>query len=274
VPFELAFLPISGRSDRDLWFVFCVDKLLVKATASGVRIPSYSDLIRIKQNLSRTHYLGTFDGIPCYSGEVDEHIVSLEGMIFQELRPLLGLLGKDIFSVTARAFQIMHWERTHQFCGRCGHHTELRDEERARVCIECGLVNYPTISPAIIVAVIMGSQILLARSHRFHTGFYSVLAGFIEYGETFEQCVRREVKEEVGIDVGNIRYFASQPWPFPNTLMVGFTADYAGGVVTADKVEIADARWFKADNLPAIPPKGTIARQLIDWFVEESGQRC
>jgi NAD+ diphosphatase len=142
------------------------------------------------------------------------------------------------------------------------------------VCIECGLVNYPTISPAIIVAVIMGSQILLARSHRFHTGFYSVLAGFIEYGETFEQCVRREVKEEVGIDVGNIRYFASQPWPFPNTLMVGFTADYAGGVVTADKVEIADARWFKADNLPAIPPKGTIARQLIDWFVEESGQRC
>lgn len=108
MPFELAFLPISGRSDIDLWFVFCGDKLLVKATAIGAHIPSYSDLIRIKQNLSTAHYLGTFDGIPCYSGEVDEHIISLEGMIFQELRLLLGLLGEDIFSVAARASQILH----------------------------------------------------------------------------------------------------------------------------------------------------------------------
>jgi NAD+ diphosphatase len=165
-------------------------------------------------------------------------INNVEGMIFQELRPLLGLLGEDIFSVAAQAFQILHWDRTHQFCGRCGSHTEPKGEERARVCTQCSLVNYPAISPAIIVVVIKGPQILLARSHRFQTRFYSVLAGFVEYGETFEQCVRREVKEEVGIDVENIRYFASQPWPFPNTLMVGFTADYAGGAVTVDNVEI------------------------------------
>ena len=273
MPFESAFLPISGRSATDWWFVFCGDRLLIKAAAIDVRVPSYSDLIRIRQNLSRTHYLGIFDGFPCYSAEVDEHIVDLEGMIFQELRPLLGLLGEDIFSVAARAFQILRWDRTHQFCGRCGSHTELKDGELARVCTQCGLVNYPTMSPAIIVAVIKDPQILLARSIRFHTGLYSVLAGFVEYGETFEQCVRREVKEEVGIDVENIRYFASQPWPFPNTLMVGFTADYAVGVVRADNVEITDAQWFNCDNLPVTPSKGTIARQLIDWFVEKSGQK-
>jgi NAD+ diphosphatase len=268
--FESAFLPIQERSATDWWFVFCRDKLLVKTTGIDGYISSYSDLIHIEQNLSRIHYLGVFDGLPCYSAEVDEHIINPEGMSFQELRPLLRLLGEDIFSVAARAFQILHWDRTHQFCGRCGSHTEAKVEERARVCTQCGLISYPSLSPAIIVAVIKGPQILLARSPRFHGGFYSVLAGFVEYGETFEQCVRREVKEEVGINVENIRYFGSQPWPFPNTLMVGFTADYAGGAVTADNVEIADALWFNADNLPAIPPKGSIARRLIDWFVEKS----
>ncbi len=242
---------------------------MVKATAVGARIPSYSDLNGLGKNLSRIHYLGTFDGYPCYSAEVDEHAANPEGVVFQELRPLLGLMGEEIFSIAARAFQILHWDRTHQFCGRCGSHTELKEEERARVCARCGLVAYPAMSPAVIVAVIKGSEILLARSHRFHGGFYSVLAGFVECGETLEQCVRREVREEVGIDVGNIRYFASQPWPFPNTLMAAFTADYAGGLLAADNVEIADARWFTAGNLPATPLKGSIARRLIDCFVEK-----
>ncbi|HZW84201.1 MAG TPA: NAD(+) diphosphatase [Candidatus Deferrimicrobium sp.] len=272
MPFELAYLPKSGRSATDWWFIFCGNKLLVKATAIDASIPSYSDLIRVEQNLSRIHHLGIFDGFPCYSAEVDEHTINPEGMAFQELRPLLGLLSDEIFSVAARAFQILHWDRTHQFCGRCGSHTELKDDERARACTQCGLVSYPTMSPAIIVAVIKGAEILLARSHRFRTGFYSVLAGFVECGETLEQCVRREVREEAGISVQNIHYFASQPWPFPDTLMVAFTADYADGVVTADNVEISDARWFNAGSLPAIPPnKGTIARRLIDWFIEKSG---
>ena len=267
MPFELAFLPKSGRSAKDWWFVFRGNKLLVKAAEA--RVPSYSDVMRMGQNLSTIHYLGTFDGLPCYTAEADEHALDPEGMVFQELRPLLGVLGEEVFSVAARAFQILHWDRTHRFCGRCGNRTELKDEERARVCTQCGLVNYPTMSPAIIVAVIRGSEILLARSRRFHGDFYSVLAGFVEYGETFEQCVKREVREEVGIDVENIRYIASQPWPFPNTLMVAFTADHAGGVVIADNVEITDARWFDACDLPAIPPEGTIARRLIDLFVEK-----
>ncbi|MDA8434263.1 MAG: NAD(+) diphosphatase [Nitrospiraceae bacterium] len=271
MPFELAFLPKSGRSATDWWFVFCGDKLLVKTTPTDTRIPSYSDLSRVERNLSSVHYLGTFDGLPCYSAEADGHIINPEGMVFQERRPLLGLLGEEVFSVAARAFQVLHWDRTHQFCGRCGSRTALKEDERARACTRCGLVCYPTMSPAIIVAVVKGSELLLARSRRFQADFYSVLAGFVEYGETLEQCVKREVKEEAGIDVGNIRYLASQPWPFPDTLMVGFAADYAGGVISADDVEIRDAGWFKADNLPAIPPKGSIARLLIDWFVEKYG---
>jgi NAD+ diphosphatase len=184
-------------------------------------------------------------------------------MTFLGLRPLLGLLDEDIFSVAGRALQILHWDRSHQFCGRCGSRFEPKGDERAKTCAQCGLISYPAVSPAIIVALIKDSEILLARSPRFQADFYSVLAGFVEPGETFEQCVRREVKEEVGIDVENIRYFASQPWPFPHTLMVGFTADYAGGVITID------AQWFKADDLPVIPSAGTIAHLLIDWFAEK-----
>jgi NAD+ diphosphatase len=148
---------------------------MVKATSAGARIPSYSDLNGLGKKLSRVHYIGTFDGVPCYSAEIDEHTANTEGVVSQELRPLLGLLGEEIFSIAARAFQILHWDRTHQFCGRCGSHTELKEEERARVCARCGLVDYPAMSPAIIVAVIKGSEILLARSPRFHAGFYSVL---------------------------------------------------------------------------------------------------
>jgi NAD+ diphosphatase len=268
--FMPAFLPKGKESATDWWFVFRGDRLLVRETAAGISIPVYSDVSQIEQPLVNTAFLGTYSGIPCYSGEVDRYSVHPDGMSYRELRPLLGLLAEDIFSIAGRAFQILHWDHTSRFCGRCGSPTELKADERAKKCTECGLVSYPEVTPAMIVAVINGSEILLARSCRFLYGFYSVLAGFVEPGETFEQCVRREVMEEVGIEIGNIRYFASQPWPFPHTLMVGFTADYAGGSITTDNAEIADARWFKADALPAIPHSGSIARRLIDWFTEKS----
>ena len=130
------------------------------------------------------------------------------------------------------------------------------------------MLHYPRLSPAIIVAVINDNRILLAHADRFASGLYSVLAGFVEPGEAFEECVKREVKEEVGIMVKNIRYFGSQPWPFPNSLMVGFTADYDSGKISIDGIEIKDAGWFKANDLPRIPGKISIARRLIDWFVE------
>ena len=162
------------------------------------------------------------------------------------------------------------WNQHHRFCGKCGHLTEYKTDERARACPQCGLINYPRLSPAIIVAVLRDNRILLAHSQRFPAKFYSVLAGFVEPGESLEECVKREILEEVGISVKNIRYFGSQPWPFPDSLMIGFTAEYAGGEIKVDPVEILDAGWFSADNLPPIPPKLSIARHLIDWFTEKT----
>jgi NAD+ diphosphatase len=157
-----------------------------------------------------------------------------------------------------------------QYCGRCGSRTQTKEKERAKVCPQCGLHNFPRRSPAIIVAVERGEEILLARSAHFPRGMFSVLAGFVEPGETIEECVVREVKEEVGITVGNIRYFGSQPWPFPNSLMLGFTAEYVGGELVLDPTEIAEAGWFRADALPSIPGRISIAGRMIQWFVEKS----
>jgi NAD+ diphosphatase len=168
---------------------------------------------------------------------------------------------------------LVHWNRNHHYCGRCAGLTETKPDERARVCPQCGLINYPRLSPAVIVAVLKDHQILLAHSQRFPTKFYSVLAGFVEPGETLEACVKREVLEEVGIIVKNIRYFGSQPWPFPDSLMVGFTAEYGGGDIRIDPSEITDARWYAASELPPIPPKISIARRLIDWFLQQEKGR-
>lgn len=216
----------------------------------------------------RHQALGTLDRIPCYSAELPDDAVPPDGYSFAGLRRLFGLLDDTMLGIAVRAKQIVAWDQTHQFCGRCATPTHLADDERARVCPACGLTNFPRIAPAVIVAVTKGDELLLARAQRFPQGFYSVLAGFVEAGETLEECVRREIREEAGVEVKNIRYFGSQAWPFPHSLMIGFTAEYAGGEITPDPSEIADAGWFRPDRFPQIPEKISIARSLIDWFVE------
>ncbi len=270
--FVISLSPLTGDTDEALWFIFRGDKLLVRTAETGAGVPHSQDMTDIYQNIISPRYFGTLNKLNCYAAEIDENAAYPHGMSFQELRPLLGLLDEDVYSAAGRAFQIVHWVRTHQFCGRCGDRTRMKTEERALECPHCGLVIYPEMSPAIIVAVVRGSEILLARAHRFRNAFYSVLAGFVEYGETFEETVRREVREEVGIELKNIRYFGSQPWPFPNSLMVGFIADYASGEIRPDQSEIVDAGWFTSNNLPGLPRTGTIARRLIDFFTEGAGK--
>jgi len=164
--------------------------------------------------------------------------------------------------------QIVTWDRTHQYCGQCATPTDTLPQERARRCPACGLTSYPRLSPAVIIAIVRrdehGDRILLARNHRFPPGRYSVVAGFVEPGETLEQALAREAAEEVGVRLRAPRYFASQPWPFPHSLMIAFTAEYAGGELRCEDAEIAEARWFPADALPALPPSVSIARRLID----------
>ena len=269
--FVPAFLPESDHTGRVLWFIFSGDEILLKDN-SRTFIPTEEEIHGIAGNLLKKHYFGTLDGAHCYSAEIPAGAETPRGMSFHGLRPLLWTTDGQLFPIAGRAFQIIHWDRTHQFCGRCGGHMSPRQDELAKACSVCGLLSYPEVTPAIIVAVTRGREILLARSHRFSGTFFSVLAGFVEPGETFEECVRREVREEVGIEIDNLRYFGSQSWPFPHSLMAGFTAEYAGGEISPDEAEISEAGWFTPETLPELPRAGSIARQLIERFKSSSNE--
>jgi NAD+ diphosphatase len=271
MPFVPAVAPPPVPSDRPLWFVVQGSSVVLRADENGVTLPETSDLTRWGLDPSQALYLGRIDERDCFA--LDSAGVQLpEPWAVESLRALYGRLDEVVFGVAGRALQIVYFASAHRFCGRCGTAT-LRDEkERAVRCPNCGLTAYPRISPAIIVLVRRGEEALLAHSARFPAAFYSTLAGFSEPGESLEETLRREVREEVGVEVTNIRYFGSQPWPFPHSLMVGFVADHAGGEIVVDGEEITDARWFRADALPLVPPKLSIARKLIDaWVTEITG---
>jgi NAD+ diphosphatase len=186
---------------------------------------------------------------------------------------LLGSINLD-FQHIARAWQYAQFLRTHQYCGQCGASTRQVQWEMARQWDFCQHRTYPRVSPCIIVAIHNGKQILLAQGNRHtQTQMYSTLAGFVESGESLEQAVHREVAEEVGVKLKNIQYFGSQPWPFPHSLMMGFTAEYAGGDIVVDGKEILHADWFDPEALPHIPPSISIARDLIDYTCEQLIQK-
>jgi NAD+ diphosphatase len=256
------------KPSEALWFAYCQGKLLVTVNDQTYGIPNTAGLAGLNVLPSWRHYIGMLDGKPCYAVEWPQEIPRVNGFDLMGLRALFGLIDEELIWVAGRANQMVHWHQTHRFCGTCGHPTEDKADERAKICPQCGLINYPRVSPAVIMAVISGDRILLGRSPRFPLPFYSVLAGFVEPGENLEDCVRREILEEVGITVRNMRYFGSQPWPFPNSLMVAFTAEYAGGEIRLNTSELTDAGWFASNDLPELPSPLSIARRLIEWFRE------
>lgn len=260
----------AENSTRSHWFVVRQSTLVVRAHGSGVALPDRDDLERLALDPSLAHYLGRLDGEDCFALDAGACEVAAPWTA-QGLRALYGQLPEEAFAVAGRAVQIATFAATHRFCGGCGRPTARDGAERCMRCSHCDLAFYPRISPAIIVLVRRGEEALLARSARFTTGFYSTLAGFVEPGESLEQTLAREVFEEVGIQVSNVRYFGSQPWPFPHSLMVGFFAEHAGGEINVDGHEIADARWFSARELPPVPPKLSIARKLIDTWLADVG---
>lgn len=180
------------------------------------------------------------------------------------LRAIFTLAGPELFALAGRATQLLDWQANHRYCGHCGTPTEIMAGEPAMRCPACGLLAYPRLSPAVMVLVRDGEKLLLARSPHFKPGVYSALAGFVEAGETLEQCAVREVREEVGVEIANLRYFSSQPWPFPNSLMIAFFADYVSGTITPQPGEIEDAGWYLPAELPLLPDPVSIARRLID----------
>jgi len=255
--------------ERSLWFVFRGVELLVAAAPAQVALPHCNDPNKLGMMPQRTQYLGVLGGVHCFSAEAAAGTAAPHGWVWQGLRALFGILEDAQFALAGRALQIVDWDRTHQYCGACGKVTTERANERARECRGCGQVVYPRLAPAVMGLVRREGELLLARSPRFPEGMYSALAGFVEPGETLEQCLEREVYEETGIRIRDARYFASQPWPFPHSLMIAFFADYYGGEIRVDGTEIIDAQWFSADNLPRLPAGVSIARKLIDAAVGE-----
>ena len=230
-----------------------------------VELPSLADL----------HACGPFIAGPFDMGRVggrDALAVALtpdaacSGLEPKGLRELFGVLPDSLMAAAARASQTLEWALAHAFCGRCGSPTDYSATELARTCPACGAVYYPRITPAVIILVRKGPEVLLARGRRFGPRFYSLIAGFVEPGETLEQAVEREVREEVGIEIRDIKYFDSQSWPFPSQLMVGFTAEFASGSLSINESELSDARWFRIDELPPdidIPTTFSISGRLI-----------
>ncbi|AOY88503.1 NADH pyrophosphatase [Marinobacter salinus] len=214
--------------------------------------------------------LGSIGDTPVFVTEFAEaEVPELESVA---LRDALLMREGAPAELLSTGFQVWQWWRDHRFCGRCGQETSVHSGERAKWCEPCGIPWYPRLAPCVIVVIRKGDHLLLARSSRVKHHFYSLIAGFVEPGESLEGAVAREVKEETGLDVTNVRYHASQPWPFPHQLMVGFFADYAGGELVLQEDELSDAGWFLPGDTPPVPPQTTIAGRLIRAMEKEISQ--
>ena len=251
--------------------VFSRDRLVQRTDAP--ELLSWTAYRELGLVAGRKQVIGRHDGIIHVAVAVaDDQAVPPElpdGWRAGGLRNWFGVLPEAHLAIAMRGMQLLEWERTHRFCGACGTSTERVPSERALRCSACGLSVYPRICPAMMVLITRGRQLLLARGVNFPPGRYSALAGFLEAGESIEDAIHREVREEVGVEVHDLRYFASQSWPFPNSLMIAFTAEWKSGAIEADASEIADAQWFDIDALPEMPPpRVSISRALIDSTIE------
>lgn len=257
-------------TQQAMWVIFSRGKLLIQTRVQTIPVAHFSDLPFLNSYIDDIHQLPPLNDsahrdVPVFVVDLGSQHIEEDGWERVPLRSLLFTEQDIAFTVIGRAWQYIHFLRTHQYCGQCGAKAERVEWEMAMHCHRCGHRSYPRVSPCIIVSIHNNQQILLARGVRHkEANMYSTLAGFVESGESLEEAVHREVFEEVGVRVKNLRYFNSQPWPFPHSLMVGFIAEYDGGDIRCQENEIDDAQWFDADNLPNIPPKISIAGQLIE----------
>ena len=265
------FLPANGHVDAASDLNRPALRLLFRA--NELRVSTDGARVAGGDRADDDLLIGTLDGQLIVAATAAPDDTAAIDTRFAGLRSLFGVMDDDLVAIAGRAFQIVDWNRTHQYCGVCATPTERAPHERSRRCPACGHTAYPRISPAMMCLVTRGHEILLARNVNFPAGRYSALAGFLEAGESIEEAVIREVQEEVGIDVARPKYFASQSWPFPHSLMIAFTAEYVGGELTPNGHEIAEAGWFTADNLPQLPPRISIARALIDDTLAQMQQQ-
>ena len=270
--FVPAVLPPTQASAQHWCLAFIGTQLLVpEVAAQGTAAPlSLIEVADWQQLASTRHYLGRLDAADCWALQLAE---PPPGWLPLPLRAAMLRLDPPLAALAGRAAQVLEWDRAHRFCGVCATPTERQSGERSRVCPACRHAVYPRINPAMMVLVWREGELLLARSPHYAAGMYSALAGFVEAGESLEECVTREVAEEVGVTVTDLRYFGSQSWPFPHSLMVAYTARWVGGEIVPQAGEIEDAQWFALDALPGVPPRFSIAGHLIrDTLAAMRGQ--
>ena len=254
---KLLVIPVVGR-----------DILVVRGSSDLVIDREQADVMKFfcEQRL----VLGQWNGVDCEVWDLSPECRSMEGFSVMELRSVLLSSSDEQFSLASRAVQMLEWQRNHRYCGGCGAATESAENDHALRCISCDISLYPRISPCVIVVVRDGERCLLGRSVNWPEGRFSALAGFVEAGESAEQALHREVFEESGVQIENIRYVGSQAWPFPGQLMLGYIADAVTTEIKVDEVEIAEAYWWHHKELPSIlPPITSMSGRLIARFIEE-----
>jgi NAD+ diphosphatase len=260
-----SFLPLLVARDAadPLTFIFHGGRLLVREADLG--LPDRAAVLGLGVDPARLQPVGLLGERYAEAGWTDVEAPLPAGFAWRGLRSLFGEMDEALLGVAARAVQVAEWARTHRFCGACGSATLLAAGERSFKCVNCGHMAYPRISPAMMVLVRKGDQVLLAQHAQYTVKRFVPLAGFLEAGETIEEAVHREVAEEVGLRVHNLRYFGSQSWPFPHSLMIAFTADYLDGEIRIDPAEIVEARWFGPDDAwPERVPQVSISSLLVD----------
>ena len=255
--------------DNSFWFLFDSDRLLLKKDGEKYIVPFSADS---PMEVDHSLCVPFADGTVAKAASVDSSAFGDEGYEWVGLRASWNLLSNAEYKMAGKAFQMVHWDRNTRFCPACGR-PMVQNTVMSKYCSNCKLEVYPRISPAIIVLIRRGEEILLVHARNFKGSFYGLVAGFLEVGETLEECVRREVREETGLEIENIQYFDSQPWPYPSGIMIGFFADYKSGEIRLQDDELSAASFFTIDNLPELPQKLSIARRMIERWrgeLEES----
>lgn len=264
--FTRAYPPSRPAPGPALWLPFQNEKLLLQTRGAEITLLRGEPEVLSALTVNDPLYLGTLDGVPCLACETDEAASLPPDVEAVGLRALFGRLPDVQSTLAGYASQMLHWRRTSLFCPVCGHATEPGGDGWARRCPQCGYTRYPHVSPAVLALVSDGDRLLLVHKPGWGA-MHSIIAGFVEPGESLEECVRREVMEEAGIEVTDIIYQGSQPWPFPHQLMVGFTARYVGGELKIDDAELDGAAWFTRDALPDLPSPISLSRQIIDAWI-------
>lgn len=264
---KVIFMTKNFQPATHYWFIFQEELMLVSTTHPNYQPLDESLMSQLKFSFSSIYEFDLDSNTHCFCTEIEKSVQLPDHVNLVPIRKAFELLGDEWYGAAAKARSIITWNKTHQFCGRCGHPTIKNINKLERQCVNCGLLIYPRISPSIIVLIQHNDYVLMARGPHFAPNAYALIAGFVDVGETIEETVHREVFEEVHLKIKNLQYFGSQAWPFPDSLMIAFIADYESGDIIIDKDELEAADWYHYNNLPGYPSRISIAHKLIDYFV-------